>query len=135
MWSFESKGVSRLSASIGLMTWRYGSNGAIRSTGLRGLEACLQRGHQILRGLRLDLGDRGQVLALDLRLAERHQRVAEAVSELRRIELRRECLDELEREGNLRAGQHDGARGGRPWGRAHFVVERQRGEYEDPVVV
>src|SRR5207249_8156925 len=84
MWSFESNGVSRLSASIGLITWRYGSNGAIRSTGLRGLEACLQRGHEILRGLRLDLGDRRQFLALDLRLDERHQRVAVPIPELRR---------------------------------------------------
>src|SRR5206468_726154 len=43
MWSFESKGVSRLSASIGLITWTYGSNGAIRSAGLRGLEAPVER--------------------------------------------------------------------------------------------
>src|SRR3989442_9419634 len=116
------------------MTWRYGSNGAIRSTGLRGLEACLQRGHQILRGLRLDLGDRRQFLALDLRLDERHQRVAVAVSELRRIELRRECLDELEREVNLRVGDHDGSRGGRLWRRLHFVLVHQGREDEAPVV-
>src|SRR3989475_10233710 len=111
MWSFESKGVSRVSASIGLMTWRYGSNDAIRSTGLRGLEACLQRGHQILRGLRLDLDDRRQLLAFDLRLDECHQRVAIPVSELRRVELGGQRLDQLQREVNLGVGDHDGSRG------------------------
>src|SRR5438128_10339073 len=95
MWSFESNGVSRLSASIGLITWRYGSNGAIRSTGLRGLEACLQRGHEILRGLRLDLGDRRQFIALDLSVDELNQRVAVAVPELRRIERHRSGHEKL----------------------------------------
>src|SRR5712691_8046761 len=107
MWSFESNGVSRLSASIGLITWRYGSNGAIRSAGLRGLEARLQRGHQVLRRLGLDLRDGRQLLALDLRLDERHQRVPIAVPELRWVELRGERLDELEREVDLRVGDHD----------------------------
>src|SRR5438093_5634533 len=97
MWSFESNGVSRLSASIGLITWTYGSNGAIRSAGLRGLEARLQRGHQILRRLRLDLRDRRQLLALDLRLDERHERVPIALPELRGVEFRRQRTDQLER--------------------------------------
>src|SRR5437667_4875160 len=133
MWSFESKGVSRLSASIGLITWTYGSNGAIRSAGLRGLEARLQRGHQILRRLRLDLGDRRQLLALDLRLDERHQRVPIPVAELRRIELRRERLDELEREVDLRIGDHHGSGGRRLGRRLHFVLVHQCREDKAPV--
>src|SRR6266702_1421671 len=109
MWSFESNGVSRLSASIGLITWRYGSNGAIRSTGLRGLEACLQRGHEILRGLRLDLGDRRQFLALDLR------------------------LDELEREVDLRVGDHDGSGCARLGRRLPLALVHPRREDEAPL--
>src|SRR5438876_10195512 len=101
MWSFESNGVSRLSASIGLITWTYGSNGAIRAAGLRGLEARLQRGHQLLRRLRLDLGSRRQLLALDLRLDERHQRVPIPVPELRRVVLRQQRLAHRQREVEL----------------------------------
>src|SRR5436309_14706019 len=125
MWSFESKGVSRLSASIGLITWTYGSNGAIRSAGLRGLEARLQRGHQILRRLRLDLGDRRQLLALDLRLHERHQRVPIPVAELRPVELRHERHDELKRDVDLGIG--DIAASGRVELRRQLllVVERE----------
>src|SRR3989442_6659338 len=134
MWSFESKGVSRLSASIGLITWRYGSNGAIRSTGLRGLEACLQRGHEILRGLRLDLGDGRQLLPLDLRLDERHQRVAVPVPEFRRVELRHKGLDQLKREVDLRVRDHDWSRRGDLGRRLHFVLVHQRCEDEAPVV-
>src|SRR5213592_283977 len=133
MWSFESNGVSRLSASIGLITWTYGSNGAIRSAGLRGLEARLQRGHQILRRLRLDLGDRRQLLALDLRLDERHQRVPIPVTELRRVELRHERPDELKREVDLGVGDHDGSGRGGLRRRLHLVLVHESREDEAPV--
>src|SRR6266545_767315 len=43
MWSGESNGASRLSASIGLITCVYGSKDGIRSAGLRGLEARHER--------------------------------------------------------------------------------------------
>src|SRR6266568_7057146 len=82
MWSFESKGVSRLSASIGLITWSYGSKAGIRSAGFRGLETRLQRRHQVLGRLRFDLRDRGHLLAFDLRLDQRHERVPVPVPEL-----------------------------------------------------
>src|SRR5438445_13107582 len=88
MWSFESNGVSRLSASIGLITWRYGSNGAIRSTGLRDLEACLQRGHEIPRVVHLDLGDLRQFLALELRHRYWYISTAVTISTLRRRDIR-----------------------------------------------
>src|SRR5712692_2388241 len=133
MWSFESNGVSRLSASIGLITWRYGSNGAIRSAGLRGLEARLQRGHQVLRRLRLDLRDGRQLLALDFRLDERHQRVSIAVPELRRVELRNERLDQLEGEVDLRVGDHDRTRRGDLGRRLHLVLVHERREDQTPV--
>src|SRR5881396_3607127 len=133
MWSFESNGVWRLSASIGLITWTYGSNGAIHSAGLRGLEARLQRGHHILRRLRLDLGDRRQLLALDLRLDERHQRVPIPVAELRRIELRRERFDELQGEVDLGVGDHDGSGRGELRWRLHLVLVHERREHEAPV--
>src|SRR6266702_1907521 len=102
MWSFESKGVSRLSASIGLITWTYGSNGAIRSARLRGLEARLQR-------------------------------VPIPVAEPRWIELRRESLDELEREVDLRIGDHHGSGGRRLGRRLHFVLVHQCREDKAPV--
>src|SRR2546422_1332481 len=133
MWSFESNGVWRLSASIGLMTWVYGSNAGIRSAGLRGLEARLQRGHQVLRRPGLDLRDGRQFLALDFRLDERHQRVSIAVPEPRWIELRRERLDELESQVNLRVGDHDGSRRGGLRRRLHLVLVHERREDEAPV--
>src|SRR6266702_1378856 len=105
MWSGESNGVSRLSASIGLITCVYGSKDGIRSAGLRGLEARLQRGHQVLRRLRLDLRDRGQLFALDLRLDQGHERVPIAVPELRGVEFRRQRADQLEREFDLRRAE------------------------------
>src|SRR5213080_633506 len=124
---------SRLSASIGLMTCVYGSNGAIRSAGLRGLEARLQRGHQVLCRPGLDLRDGGQFLALDFRLDERHQRVSVSIPELRWVELRGECLDELEIEVDFRVGDHDGSgrRGLRR--RLHLILVHERREDEAPV--
>src|SRR5712691_3489799 len=133
MWSFESNGVWRLSASIGLMTCVYGSNGAIRSAGLRGLEARLQRGHQILRRLRLDLRDGRQLLALDFRLNECHQSVPITVPELRWVELRRERLDELESEVDFRVGDHDGSGRGGLRRRFHFILVHERREDQAPV--
>src|SRR3989449_10338407 len=133
MWSFESNGVWRLSASIGLITWVYGSNAGIRSAGLRGLEARLQRGHQILRRPGLDLHDGRQLLALDFRLDERHQRVSIAVPELRRVELRRERLDELEREVDLRVGDHDGSGRGGFRRRLHFILVHEGREDQAPI--
>src|SRR2546428_12194559 len=90
------------------MTCVYGSNGAIRSAGLRGLEARLQRGHQVLCRPGLDLRDGGQFLALDFRLDERHQSVSVAIPELRWVVLRGERLAELTSEVVFRAGDHDG---------------------------
>src|SRR5437867_12191362 len=91
------------------MTCVYGSNGAIRSAGLRGLEARLQRGHQVLCRPGLDLRDGRQFLPLDFRLDERHQRVSVAIPELRWVELRGECLDEVASEVDSRVGDHDRA--------------------------
>src|SRR6266702_153502 len=101
MWSGESNGVSRLSASIGLITCVYGSKDGIRSAGLRGLEARLQRCHEVLRRLRLRLHDRGELLALDLRLDQRHERVPVTVAELRHIEVHRQRPDEQQGELDL----------------------------------
>src|SRR2546425_2700564 len=133
MWSFESNGVWRLSASIGLITCVYGSNGGIRSAGFRGLEARLQRGHQILRRPRLDLRDRRQFLALDFRLDERHQGVPVAVPELRRVELRHERLDELEGEAKPRVGDDDGPGRGNPGWRLDLILVHERREDQTPV--
>src|SRR6266511_1924409 len=107
MWSGESNGVSRLSASIGLITCSYGSKDGIRSAGLRGLEARLQRRHEVLRRLRLDLRDRRQLLPFDLRLDERHERVPIAVPEFRGVEFRRQGANQLERELDLSVADHD----------------------------
>src|SRR3989441_12568053 len=133
MWSFESNGVWRLSASIGLMTWVYGSNGAIRSAGLRGLEARLQRGHQVLGRPGLDLRDGGQFLPLDFSLDERHQRISIAVPEPRWVELGRERLDELEGEVDFRVGDHDGSGRGRLRWRLHLILVHERREDQAPV--
>src|SRR2546425_2710826 len=133
MWSFESNGVWRLSASIGLITWVYGSNGAIRSAGLRGLEARLQRGHQVLGRPGLDLCHGGQLFPLDFRLDKCHQRVSVPISELRGVELRRERLDELEREVDFRVADHDGpGRGNLGW-RLHLILVHERREDQAPV--
>src|SRR6266568_2743050 len=101
MWSGESNGASRLSASIGLITCVYGSKDGIRSAGLRGLEARLQRGHEVLRRLHLVLvhegredeaavegTDRDKLLLLpedgprDGHLARPHERLAEQLERL-----------------------------------------------------
>src|SRR2546426_4262148 len=115
------------------MTWVYGSNAGIRSAGLRGLEARLQRGHQILRRPGLDLRDGRQFLALDFRLDARHQPVSVAVPELRWVELGRERLDELEREADLRVGDHDGS--GRGGGRRplRFILVHEGREGPAPI--
>src|SRR2546427_13281844 len=102
------------------MTWVYGSNAGIRSAGLRGLEARLQRGHQVLRRPGLDLRDGRQFIALDFRLDERHQRVSIAIPDPRWIELRRERLDELESKVDLRAGDNDGSSRGNVRPRLHI---------------
>src|SRR2546423_15521171 len=115
------------------MTWVYGSNAGIRSAGLRGLEARLQRGHQVLRRPGLDLRDGRQFLALDFRLDERHQRVSIAVPEFRWVELRRERLDELESEVDFRIGDHDGSGRGGLRRRLHLVLVHERREDEAPV--
>src|SRR5437899_5788747 len=109
IWSFESNGVSRLSASIGLMTWTYGSKAGIRSAGFRGLEARLQRRHEVLGRLRLDLCHRRHLFALDLRLDQRHEGIPVPVPELRNVELRRQRADQLEGEFDLRVRDHHGS--------------------------
>src|SRR6266581_5008017 len=133
MWSGESNGVSRLSASIGLITCVYGSKAGIRSAGLRGLEARLQRGHQVLRRLRLDLRDRGQLFALDLRLDQGHERVPIAVPELRGVEFRRQRTDQLEREPDFCVADHDRMGRRRLRGRLHLVLVHEGREDEAAV--
>src|SRR3989442_307933 len=133
MWSGESNGASRLSASIGLITCVYGSKDGIRSAGLRRLEARLQRGHEVLRRLRLDLRDRGQLFALDLRLNERHERVPIAVPELRGVELRRQRTDQLERELDFCVADHDRMGRRRLRGRLHLVLVHEGREDEAAV--
>src|SRR3989449_2414933 len=115
------------------MTWVYGSNAGIRSAGLRGLEARLQRGHQVLRRPGLDLRDGRQLLALDFRLDERHQRVSVTVPELRRVELGRERLDELEREVDFRVGDQYGSGRGGVRRRLHFILVHEGSEDQAPI--
>src|SRR5256885_16205950 len=90
----------------GVSRARYASGGWL-SIALRGCEARLQRGHQILRGFCLDRGDRGELLAFDLRLNELHECVPVSVVESRQVELHRQRLDELERQVDLCLRDHD----------------------------
>ena len=98
-----------------------------RQVGLGGLEARPQGRHDLLGRLRLRPHDLGDRLALDLRSDDLHEALAVAVLVLRRAELRREGIDELEGEGDLVLRDHDGLRhreagGGRisSWYRRRF---------------
>src|SRR3990172_9024084 len=130
MWSEESKGVSRLSASIGLITCAYGSKDAIRSAGLRRLETRLEGGHQILRGLRLDPCHRGELLPLDLRLDQLHEGVPVPVRELPEVEFHCERLDQLAGEVDLRVRDDDGVRSRKLRRTLHLVLVHQGREDE-----
>src|SRR3990172_7827625 len=132
-WSGESNGVSRLSASIGLITCAYGSKDAIRSAGLRRLETRLEGGHQILRGLHLDPRDRGELLPLDLRLNQLHEGVPVPVLKGPQHEFHRERLDQLEGEVDLRVQDDDGVRRRKLRWTLHLVLVHQ-GREDEPAV-
>src|SRR3989442_15856314 len=88
------------------MTWREGSKAGIRSAGFRGLEARLQRRHEVVGRLRLDFRHRRHLFSLDLRLDQRHEGIPESAPELRKVELRRQGAEELEGKSGLPARDH-----------------------------